>query len=132
MQHEFELTVRSTDVDMIGHVNNAKYLEYLEWARFDWFNRTGLTMEELQRRQTLPVVVNISISYRKELKFDERLRIVSEPLRVGGKSSVIGQKIYNSAGELACEADVTWVMIDARERKATELPPEVKEIFQPA
>lgn len=130
VQREFELTVRSTDVDMIGHVNHAKYLEYLEWARFEWLREEGLTMEELQRRQILPVIVHVSIDYIKELKFDERIRIVSDLLRIGGKSSVIGQTVYNSVGELACKAEITWVMIDALKRKAVELPPEIKKILQ--
>lgn len=86
MQREFELTVRSTDVDMIGHVNHAKYLEYLEWARFEWLDEIGLTMEEFHRRQLLPVVVHVSIDYIKELKFNERIRIVSDLLRIGGKA----------------------------------------------
>ncbi|MFD1436346.1 acyl-CoA thioesterase [Kroppenstedtia eburnea] len=130
MQREFELTVRSTDVDMIGHVNHAKYLEYLEWARFVWLDEIGLTMEEFHRRQLLPVVVHVSIDYIKELKFNERIRIVSDLLRIGGKSCVIGQTVYNSAGELACKAEVTCVMIDARKRKAIELPPEIKKGLQ--
>ncbi|TGU69096.1 acyl-CoA thioesterase, partial [Mesorhizobium sp. M00.F.Ca.ET.186.01.1.1] len=33
MAHRFAFTVQSTDIDVIGHVNNAKYLEYMEWAR---------------------------------------------------------------------------------------------------
>ncbi|MFD1426333.1 acyl-CoA thioester hydrolase/thioesterase-3 [Kroppenstedtia sanguinis] len=130
MQQEFELTVRSTDVDMIGHVNHAKYLEYLEWARFEWLREIGLTMEEFHRREILPVVVHVSIDYMKELKFDEQIRIISDLARVGKKSSVIGQTIYNSAGELACQAEVTWVMIDAQKRKAIELPPEIKQMLQ--
>src|SRR5699024_7805289 len=130
MRHEFHLTVRSTDVDMIGHVNHAKYLEYMEWARFEWLKKLGLSMDELTRRQLLPVVVHLRIDYRKELKLDEQVKIISEPIRSGTKSSVVGQKAFNSRGDLACEAEITWVLIDAKRRKAVELPSEVKSLLQ--
>jgi acyl-CoA thioesterase FadM len=28
-----ETVVRCTEIDVNGHVNNAKYVEYLEWGR---------------------------------------------------------------------------------------------------
>ena len=48
MAHRYHLTVRSTDIDVIGHVNNAKYLEYMEWARFEWIWEQGFTLDELR------------------------------------------------------------------------------------
>jgi len=120
--HVFDLVVRSTDVDFIGHVNNAKYLEYFEWARFDWICQVGFTLDELQRRQLMPVVVNININYRKELRMLEQVQIRSFAVRAGEKSFVVRQELYNYKGELACDADFTMVMIDARERRAVPLP----------
>ena len=40
-----EIVVRSTEIDVNGHVNNAKYLEYLEWGREEWYERSGLSYE---------------------------------------------------------------------------------------
>jgi acyl-CoA thioesterase FadM len=31
METALTIIVRSTEIDINGHVNNAKYLEYLEW-----------------------------------------------------------------------------------------------------
>ncbi|MDR6224150.1 acyl-CoA thioesterase [Desmospora profundinema] len=132
MKHEFQLVVRSTDVDMIGHVNNAKYLEYMEWARFDWMKQLGLGMSQIQKRGLLPVVVHIGIDYRKELRLDDSVTVVTEPLRLGNKSSVVRQRILTEKGEVACEAEVTSVVIDAQTRRATEPPQEWKQIFESA
>ncbi|MFY0545161.1 acyl-CoA thioesterase [Brevibacillus sp. H7] len=128
-QHQFDIVVRSTDVDFIGHVNNARYLEYFEWARFDWICRLGFTLEELQRRQIMPVVVNVNINYRKELRMLEQVQVRSSALRASEKSFVIRQELYNQKGELACDADVTMVMIDARERRAVALPSDLASVF---
>lgn len=129
MNHVFELTVRSTDVDIIGHVNNAKYLEYMEWARFDWISAAGFPMEELQRRQILPVVVNININYRRELKMLEQVKIISKLTYVGEKRFVIRHELYNQKGELSSDGDFTMVMIDAKERRAVKLPAEIASLF---
>jgi thioesterase-3 len=127
--HLFDIVVRSTDVDFIGHVNNAKYLEYFEWARFDWICQLGYTPEELQRRQIMPVVVNININYRKELRMLDQVQVRSFAVRAGEKSFVVRQELYNQKGELACDADVTMVMIDARERRAIPLPADLANVF---
>ncbi|MED1915050.1 thioesterase family protein [Bacillus thuringiensis] len=127
MAHRYHLTVRSTDIDVIGHVNNAKYLEYMEWARFEWIWEQGFTLDELRRRAIMPVVVNININYRKELKMREEVTAITTVIKVGEKSFVIRQELYNAADVLVADADVTMVMIDANTRQSISLPVELKE-----
>ncbi|MGF9905471.1 acyl-CoA thioesterase [Brevibacillus porteri] len=127
MAHRYHLTVRSTDIDVIGHVNNAKYLEYMEWARFEWIWEQGFTLDELRRRAIMPVVVNININYRKELKMREEVTANTTVVKVGEKSFVIRQELYNAADVLVADADVTMVMIDANTRQSISLPAELKE-----
>nr|WP_255433467.1 thioesterase family protein [Brevibacillus sp. LEMMJ03] len=122
MQHLFDLVVRSTDIDVIGHVNNAKYLEYMEWARFDWMCRQGFTLEELKRRQIMPVVVSIQINYRKELRMLEQVQVRTSVVKIGEKSFVVRHELYNQRDERAADADVTMVMIDAVQRRSVPLP----------
>ena len=38
------LVVRPGDLDRLGHVNNARALEYLEHARWDWSRANGLAL----------------------------------------------------------------------------------------
>lgn len=127
MPHQIEFTVRSTDLDFIGHVNNAKYLEYMEWARFDWIWQTGLTLEELQRRAVMPVVVSIHINYRKELRIHEQVVARTSAVKLGEKSFVLRHELFNQREELVADADVTMVMIDANTRRSTALPAELRE-----
>ena len=37
-KHRISIKVRFSDLDAMGHVNNAAYLSYLEEARFDYYN----------------------------------------------------------------------------------------------
>ena len=85
MSSELELTVRSTEIDVNGHVNNAKYLEYLEWGREDWYERAGLDYAAFLEMGIQTVTVNININYRRECVQGERLIVHTEPLRAGAQ-----------------------------------------------
>lgn len=130
MEHLFDLIVRTSDIDFVGHVNNAKYLEYMDWARFDWICKRGLTLDELKRRAIMPVVVNIQINYRKELRMLEEVQVRTSVRKMGEKSLVIRHELYNQKEELVADGDVTMVMIDANTRRAIVLPAELREALQ--
>ena len=56
--------VRWRDMDSFGHVNNAKYVSYLEEARIRWLvGVPGLDM----KGPVLPVVVNTNVNYRRPI-----------------------------------------------------------------
>ena len=75
----------------------------------------------------MPVVANININYRKELKMREEVTAITTVVKVGEKSFVIRQELYNAADVLVADADVTMVMIDANTRQSVSLPVELKE-----
>jgi len=129
MKHGIEHKVRSTEIDVIGHVNNAKYLEYMEWSRVEWMAQLGHSFAEMRHGSFMPVVVSIQINYRKELKLGENITITTQPIRMGKKSFALHQEIVNEAGELVTDAEVTMVLIDAKLRRAIELPQEFVAIF---
>ena len=46
MKHITELSVRSYECDSYGHVNNAVYLNYLEFARMDFLDASGFRYKD--------------------------------------------------------------------------------------
>jgi len=61
-----QFRVWPTDLDVLNHMNNGKYLSIMDVARFDMMQRTG-TMDVLKKLDWYPVVVGQTISYRKSL-----------------------------------------------------------------
>jgi len=98
METSIQIEVRSTEIDVLGHVNNAKYLEYLEWGREDWYNRIDLPFDLFTEMGVGTVTVNININYRKEARLGEKLTIRTRPLRKGRSSFVLEQVIDNERG----------------------------------
>lgn len=68
-----------TDLDLLRHMNNGKYLSIMDVARFDLIQRNGV-MELFRHEGWYPVVVGQTISYRKSLNPWQRFWIESRIL----------------------------------------------------
>ena len=55
MKTSLDIVVRPTEIDVNGHVNNAKYLEYLEWGREEWYEAGNLQYDILKRLGVRPL-----------------------------------------------------------------------------
>src|SRR3954452_5999185 len=130
MNTTLEIIVRPTEIDVNGHVNNAKYVEYLEWGREEWYERNGLPYERLLELGAVTVTVNLNLNFRKECRQGEVLIILTRPERLGRTSFALRQEIRKRTGEVAADAVVTIVTIDPATRTSRPVPHELAEAVQ--
>jgi thioesterase III len=123
---QMDIIVRSTEIDVNGHVNNAKYLEYLEWGREDWYEQHGLDYNTLKAANIVTVVVHVSADYRREAVQNDRLTITSWLERVGNTSFVMKQTIHNQHGDLVLEAEFVIVTVDPVTRQKVRVPDAIR------
>jgi acyl-CoA thioester hydrolase len=123
MEHQCSLTTRSYECDSYGHINNAVYLNYLEYARLEFLKALGLDYAELRAGGVGLVVVRICIDYRRQVGPDETLRVLTRPLARQKVRVVFGQTVLRGE-EVVAEAEVTWACIDSRGRPL-RLPPQL-------
>ncbi len=75
VRHRYVCPVRWADLDLLGHVNNVRYVDYLQEARVDllrahrWSGDTGGTAAGEALAEGI-VVVRHEVSYRAPLHFD--------------------------------------------------------------
>lgn len=124
-----DTVVRCTEIDVNGHVNNAKFVEYLEWGREEWYERNGFDYARLEELGVITVVVNISLDYRQACHQGERLRIVTTPRSRGRRSFVLAQRIERGDGTVVADGAATLVTVDAETRRAVTLPEAFAELF---
>ena len=123
MKTTLEIPVRSTEVDSMGHVNNAKYLEYLEWGREDWFKKANCSFDNLIARGIGLASVNINIDYLGECLKDDILLVVTSPVKAGKSSFVFLQEIFKKDSmKKVISTHVTLVTIGMETRKSTPIP----------
>ena len=123
-----EIKIRGYHTDLYQHVNNARYLEFLEEARWQLFE-DHLDLEALMRGGFLFFVVNINISYRSPARVGDIVRVRSGLRKIGNKSAVIRQQIVNKPSNSVCvDADVTFVIADTGGRPL-KLETDLKEML---
>jgi YbgC/YbaW family acyl-CoA thioester hydrolase len=122
LETKTELVVRSTDIDVNGHVNNAKYVEYLEWGREEFYEDAGANYQTLLALGAITVTVNLNLNYRRECRQGDVLVVHTRPAHMGRTSFVVRQEIRNRGGEVAADAEVTVVTIDAVSRRPRPVP----------
>jgi thioesterase-3 len=114
---------------MFGHVNNARYLEFLEEARWEWLNRYA-TFAFFEKYKLSFVVVSITINYKRPSVLNDVLDISVTVKTIGNKSATVHQVITRKTdGKLVAEADVTFAMVDNATGRAVELSEEMKKML---
>lgn len=121
------IKVRGYHLDVYQHVNNARYLEFLEEARWEWLEEVE-AFHWLQEQKLAFVVVNININYRRPAVLGDVLTIESAITQLNGKSGIIAQRVLLAGQEtVVADAALTFVCIDLRTQKAVALEGELRE-----
>ncbi|MEV7428477.1 thioesterase family protein [Nocardioides sp. NPDC092400] len=71
MRHVYECPTRWGDMDLLGHVNNVVYVDYLQEARVDMLRTHGRSRDAEELAEGAVVVRN-EVTYRAPLFFDFR------------------------------------------------------------
>ena len=129
MKHYHEIKVRGFHTDMFGHVNNARYLEFLEEARWELLEQ-HMNYNKWAQLGKAFIVVNINISYRNPSKLGDLLEIKSAISKLGGKSGMVHQEISLKGSDYnVIDADVTFVIIDTKTNKAIKIEGEIYQVL---
>ncbi len=128
--HTF-IKVRGYHLDFYQHVNNARYLEFLEEARWNWLEGSKI-FDWLNGQRIAFILVNININYRKGAVLGDTLRINSRLIHLNEKSGVINQTIVlEPQGTPVVDASLTFVCVDLNTQKALPLTGILREnLFQ--
>lgn len=122
-----EESVRFSDIDGFGHVNNAVFSTYLEQARLGWFGRYAAG-EPMPLRDV--ILARTEIDFRSPLVFGETVAIGVRPSRLGRKSFELEYELR--AGErLVAEAKSVLVGYDYDAGRSVEVPERWRRRLQP-
>jgi YbgC/YbaW family acyl-CoA thioester hydrolase len=123
---KFETTIKETQVDMLGHLNNAVYLELFELARWDIIHSRGYGMKKMLELQKGPVLLEVNLKFMREVLTRDVITIKSELVKYEGRVGQILQKMYKEDGVQAAELLVTFGLFDMKTRRLIEPTPEWK------
>ncbi|EHA16313.1 MULTISPECIES: thioesterase family protein [unclassified Halomonas] len=122
-----QLRVRGYHLDGYGHVNNARYLEFMEEGRWDYFDQHPAMIKELHQAGRAFVVVNLNIDYLAAARHGDDLEIMTGIVDVGERSGLCHHRIVRKDGTVIAQADLTFVLLDMRANKAAAIEGEVRD-----
>jgi len=121
---DLPLVIREQHLDTFGHVNNARYLEIFEQARWDFITDNGFGLEYVRSSGTGPVILELSLKFVRELKNRQEVIVRSQLDSYEGKIGRMTQLIVDATGQIFCEAKFVIALWDTRVRKLIEPTPE--------
>ena len=108
-----KLSVRTYECDSYNHVNNANYLHYLEFARYEFLKNAKFDYQAMLNAGYGVYIARIEIDYKRPAFADDDLEIRSWPVKKGAVSGVMTQEIWRG-DDLLVAAKVTWAFVDSK------------------
>lgn len=124
------LSVRWRDLDAFNHVNNSKFLSYLEEARLRWMvTLPGHGMDE----HVAPVVAAAHLNYRRPIEWPNEIDVELFVERLGNTSLSVGHRIVGAddPSALYCDGNVVMVWIHRETGQPAALPEPVRAACTP-
>jgi acyl-CoA thioester hydrolase len=112
-----EVQMRWRDLDGLGHVNHVVVLTYLEEGRDAFLAGHGIRRDEY-------VVGRCSVGFNREIAAAESVTVECQVAAVGTKSVTTSERIVDSEGHVAIEAQFTIVLWDPGSRMTREVTDE--------
>ena len=129
--HRHDVEVRLADTDAMGHVNNARYLTYVEIARVAYYEQvTGNALPiGTHGAEEGMILAEIRVTYRSPAFYGETITVESRVERIGRTSFVMVHRLtapesrYGPA-RLIAVADSVLVAYDYQDEQPIPVPDE--------
>lgn len=121
--HSVELQTRFNDIDMIGHLNNTVYLEFMDLGKTRYF--VDVMGGDVDWHNIGIVVVHIDCDYFAPAFIDEPLAVATTVVSVSVHSFKLEQRIYNTlTGQVKCIGTTVMAGFDASTNSSAEINPQ--------
>jgi len=114
---EYSFIVTPDLLDDYKHVNNARYLDLYERARWDILEKCGLGRDSVKINKIGPVIIEVTVRFSRELLPGEEIKIITSSRRKNELVFYFDQQMINSKGETASKAVFTTSLFDLEKRK---------------
>jgi acyl-CoA thioester hydrolase len=130
-KHKINITVRFSDLDAMGHVNNATFLTFLEEARFAYFS--AVLKRDLSNLNFEAIIARIEIDYRNQICLGDKVSVYTRCPRIGEKSGDIENLIVvekETENKIAASALSKLVTFDYKRGVSVPIPDDVRKALE--
>ena len=104
-------------LDDFGHVNNARYLDLYEKARWEILDQYGMGRDLLKESHKGPIILEVTVRFSREVGAGQDITIETKSRRKDDRIFYFDQTMKNSQGEVCSKAVFTAALFDMEKRK---------------
>lgn len=126
--HEIELIVKEKDLDELNHVNNVRYVQWVQdAAEAHW----KLRSTEAIRNEFYWVMISHHIQYKAEAFLGDSLLIKTYVTESKGVRSTRMVDIYSAkTNQLLTTSTTTWCFMSKATNRPTRIPEDINQLFE--
>ncbi|WP_199426683.1 acyl-CoA thioesterase [Thermaerobacillus caldiproteolyticus] len=122
------VTVRFSETDALGHVNNTSYFVYLEEARIRLFEQLGYGTDVTTWRF---ILASAKCDFVNQAYFGQTLKIETNVSKIGNKSFQLVHRILDAkTGTLIALGEAAVVYFNFETQQSEYLPDDLRERLQ--
>ncbi|WP_421919267.1 acyl-CoA thioesterase [Marinifilum sp.] len=119
---ECKVRPRYGEVDSMGYVYHANYVDYCHFARTELMRTFGINDKELEDNGIMMPVIEMNLKYKKPVTYDEELLVITRISEIPSTRFKFDFEFRNQKQELVCKANSTLVFVKSDTRKPTKAP----------
>lgn len=123
---ELKLRIDWSELDLFGHVNNVMFMKYVQAARVNYWEKSGI-YEEFQKEKIGPMLVSTACQFKKQLMYPGEVTIKSGMEYIKNTSFSLHHRIFDQYGDVVAEAQDIIVMFDFNKNEKTAVPQVMRE-----
>ncbi|GAB6171244.1 tol-pal system-associated acyl-CoA thioesterase [Paradesulfitobacterium aromaticivorans] len=127
----FKQRVRYQHVDVQGIVYHARYIDFLEGGRMEYFRNIGITSKNMIEKGYDFVNVEIHCYYKKPAHLDEVILINTKLSWIRNSSFCFEYVLQEQkSGNILVTANSLHVMVDSHTYRPRRIPDQYRELFR--
>jgi acyl-CoA thioester hydrolase len=115
--HSTSITVRFSDLDSLGHVNNAVYFSYSEHARLEFFECLGITTRSFPS----VLLARVACSHHLPVLYGQAVEVTTWVSHIGNKSFTVQHHVLAN-GQKAASLETVLVWYDHDQKASRSIP----------
>lgn len=87
------------ETDQMGIIHHSNYVKWMEESRISYMDQMGFSYKKVEELGVISPVVDISVSYKKQVTFDDEIQIRVSVKKYNGISLEFNYEFFNVTKE---------------------------------
>nr|WP_317195010.1 thioesterase family protein [Mariniflexile gromovii] len=123
---ETTLIVNKNDLDELNHVNNIRYVEWVQdVAKAHWQEKASTKIIKDYHW----VMLSHYIEYKSSAFLNDVIKLKTYIINYKGATSTRIVEIYNDTDKLLAKSETTWCLINSETNRPARITPEIIDLF---